>query len=178
MTHTGLRLVSPASEWESAFLDMVADFQEAGEMVTEYAQALKDFPAYLTYLQGMEAGESLPPGWVPMNVYWLADSQGRILGDCRLRHRLVDHLEKEGGHIGYRIRPSVRGRGYGTRLLALALARAREHNLAKALVTCDADNLASARVIEKNGGILESHIVSEITGKTVKRFWILLTDEE
>jgi len=48
--------------------------------------------------------------------------------------------------------------------------------LSRVLVTCDEDNLASRRVIEKNGGELASRGISERTGKPVLRYWIDLTD--
>lgn len=60
-----------------------------------------------------------------------------------------------GGHIGYDIRPSARGHGYGTLIIKLGLAQAKAIGLTKALVTCDPTNLASKKIIEKNGEILE-----------------------
>jgi RimJ/RimL family protein N-acetyltransferase len=38
--------------------------------------------------------------------------------------------------------------------------------------TCDADNTPSVRVIEKNGGILDSEAVSARSGKRIRRYWI------
>ncbi|MHB8934154.1 MAG: GNAT family N-acetyltransferase, partial [Bellilinea sp.] len=94
----------------------------------------------------------------------------------RLRHRLTPLLEEEGGHIGYDIRPSERGKGYATLLLALTLEKARESGMAGVLVTCDEDNIASARVIEKNKGQLLNTVVSQTSGKQVRRYWIDLKE--
>jgi predicted acetyltransferase len=58
------------------------------------------------------------------------------------------------GHVGYSVVPWKRGRGYATRALALLLPQAREENLAYIELTTDADNTASRRVIEANGGKL------------------------
>ena len=52
---------------------------------------------------------------------------------------------------------------------------ARERGLEQVLVTCAADNTGSARVIERNGGALESRSHSERAGHVVKRYWIDLS---
>ncbi len=38
------------------------------------------------------------------------------------------------------------------------------------LVACDADNPASARVIEKCGGVLENEVATD--DEVIRRFWI------
>ena len=83
---------------------------------------------------------------------------------------VIAHLEREGGHVGYDIRPSERNRGYGTEILRLTLEEARVRNIVPILVTCDDDNIASIRVIEKNGGRLVGNAISEISGKRVLRY--------
>ena len=80
------------------------------------------------------------------------------------------------GHIGYEVRFSKWNKGYGTKLLALSLQYAKENFwFNRVLVTCDEDNLASARVIEKNSGILENTVETvDDDGKKhmTKRYWI------
>jgi predicted acetyltransferase len=58
------------------------------------------------------------------------------------------------GHIGYSVVPWKRQRGYATRALQLLLPEARSEGLAFVELVADADNIASQRVIEMNGGIL------------------------
>jgi predicted acetyltransferase len=100
----------------------------------------------------------------------LVDESRRILGAVNIRHRLTDNLRFEGGHVGYGVRPSARNKGHGTRILELALAKLGELGVDRVLVTCDRENLASARVIKKNGGVLDSE--TEIDGRTTQRYWI------
>ena len=58
------------------------------------------------------------------------------------------------GHVGYSVVPWKRQRGYATRALRLLLPHARAEGLAYIELTTNADNLASQRVIEANGGTL------------------------
>jgi hypothetical protein len=60
------------------------------------------------------------------------------------------------GHIGYCIRPAERGKGYGNHILRLTLAEGRSMGIERFLITCDEGNAPSSRVIEWNGGVLES----------------------
>jgi len=59
-------------------------------------------------------------------------------------------------------------------MLKLALQKCRELNLDKVLITCDKANVASARVIQKNNGILENEIFSETFSEVIQRYWIKL----
>ena len=42
----------------------------------------------------------------------------------------------------------------------------------KVRITCDVDNIASRKIIEKNGGVLDSEIPNPETGVNKARFWI------
>ena len=116
----------------------------------------------------------LRPDRVGEDCYWLVDDEKRrFLGEVKIRHRLNDALLLRGGHIGYGVRCSEWNRGYGTMLLALALDKARELRISPVLVTCNDDNLASARVIEKNGFTLENKVLAPQDGqyRLTRRYW-------
>jgi predicted acetyltransferase len=112
------------------------------------------FKTYLQQRLEMKAGVNLPDGHVPMTTYWLFAGDTPV-GMCKLRHRLTASLRRVGGHIGYCVRPSERGKGYGNALLRLVLMAAAEVGIDEVLVTCNADNLISRKVAEHNGGELE-----------------------
>ena len=117
---------------------------------------------------------NLKPDRVGADYYWLVDDERALfIGETTIRHRLNDALLNNGGHIGYGVRFSEWNRGYGTKLLALALEKAKEMRISPVLVTCNDDNTASARVIEKNGFILENKVVVSKDGKDVikRRYW-------
>lgn len=104
---------------------------------------------------------------VPCEFYWVTEgAEEEVVGFLALRTRLNDWLFNEGGHIGYGVRPTRRREGHASRALGLAVQRAAELGIDRALVTCDEDNLASARTIEHNGGVYED----SRNGK--RRYWI------
>lgn len=109
----------------------------------------------------------MPQGRVHSDYWWMVQD-GSFVGYVAIRHGLNDFLLQEGGHIGFAVRPSRRREGHASRALELALDRARVLGLDRVLLTCDEDNAASARTIERNGGVLEDHR----RGK--RRYWIEL----
>ena len=117
----------------------------------------------------MRAGGYPTPDIVPMDSYFI-ESGGRLLGDLFIRHRLSPQLEKFGGHVGYKVRPSERNRGVATTALGLALEKLAGMNVGHALLTCGETNAASARVIEKCGGIRIDN--SETEYGIHRRYWV------
>ena len=89
-----------------------------------------------------------------------------------LRRRLSPALHLDGGHIGYHVRPSLRGRGYATAILSRTLREARHIGIRSVLLTVADTNLASIRVIEKNRGVFERVTISPRSGDTMHRYWI------
>jgi predicted acetyltransferase len=177
MENAQVRLIEPTFELEAEFLSMAEEFMAEGDSVstTMYAQAAQDFRAYVAKLQDVAEGRNLPDGWVRGSTYWLVGSGGHILGSTRLRHSIeTEYLRYYGGHIGYDIRPSERGNGYGTAALSLTLEKARHVGLARVLLTCNANNAASRRIIEKCGGKFASQIVCRNEWKVMRRYWIEL----
>ena len=115
-----------------------------------------------------EMGINLPEGWVP-DIQLVASSiDGQAVGFLNIRLCLNDFLLEEGGHIGYSIRPSERGKGYAKEALRQGLQVAKEKNIHRALVTCSTENPASRAVILANGGELE-----DVRNGT-ERYWIEL----
>jgi predicted acetyltransferase len=181
---TNMRLLAPALELESAYRACEAEFNAHEE--TYLGASAANWPAYVEQCAEEAQGIVRDPARVPQTVLLLAravaagapdDSQGQavtLLGVAKLRHLLTPTLEDIGGHIGYSIRPSERGKGYGTVILALTLERARELGLSHVLLTCDTENTHSAQIIVRNGGVLTSEGYSPLRGARVSRYWIAL----
>lgn len=168
-------LIQPQAAYQKAYRAYVQAFLEAGERPPfRYELALRDFPAYLRHIQEDELGIGIDPDSVPMSVYWLIDGSRSILGSSSFRHSLNADLLDLGGNIGYKIHPLERRKGYGTLILKLTLQKAREKGLTRVLVTCDADNIASASIIQSNGGVFSSRSYSEKYRREISRYWIEL----
>src|SRR5882672_4969691 len=141
-----MQLVVPSSKYKESFLEMLNEYRQtkAGGRVDLSAlnplSLKKDFQAYVTQLTNEARGEHLPKGYVASTTYWLID-EGELIGRVNIRHMLTQHLMREGGHIGYDIRPTKRNQGYGKKILAFALSKAKALGIARALVTCDETNL-------------------------------------
>ncbi len=177
MKKENLRLIEPCVELEAEFMALVQEFVAAGdyqrwgyELVIENG----DFGKYVQNRLDWKKGKNLPEGWVPASTFWLIRGDSTILGTSSLRHKLNEHLRNIGGHIGFNIRPSERQKGYGTAILALMLEKARELGLKRVLVTCDDNNIGSAKIIEKNGGILEDKYCDDELEQPTRRYWIEL----
>lgn len=76
------------------------------------------------------------------------------------------------------IRPSVRGLGYGSLILSLALKECKgiitdlEKNEHKVLLACRVNNLLSKRVILKHGGVFEKVVLLKDGISKQALFWI------
>ena len=99
-------------------------------------------------------GVGLKPGYVPDTWYLLWDD-GKAVGLFKLRHYLNETLRNGGGHIGYGVRKGFRGRGYGTRGLAMMIEKARavipEDEI---YMSVNKDNPASLKVMLNNGAYI------------------------
>lgn len=90
---------------------------------------------------------------VPSRTYFLVrESDGRIVGMSNIRLALNEKLRKYGGHIGFSIRPTERGKGYNKINLYLALKVCDRHGIGSVFLDADLENPASWRTMEALGG--------------------------
>lgn len=127
---------------------------ERGFYNSVHGKSYEEFQEWLQKSEGVSKGIGLEDWMVPQTTYWLY-ANGFPVGYGKVRHALTDALRLSGGHIGYAVRPSMRGQGYGKRLLQLLLERTREMGVEDILVTINEDNIASRQVALANGGRLE-----------------------
>ena len=62
-------------------------------------------------------------------------------------------------------------------MLKLMLEKCKELNEEKVLSTCDKENIASAKTIIANGGILENEVTDKVKltkSGVIQRYWIYL----
>ncbi len=169
-----LQLVLPKKEHEEMAKEMVAEFNKYNEMIPGGGgiDEFVDYQEWLAYQRLHHSTETVPKGRVPSTVYFLCDNEETTLvGIIDIRYELNDFLLKEGGHIGYAIRPHERREGYGSYLLELGLEKCLELGIEEVLITCDHDNLASIKIVENHLGELEDKVVLD-DGNTLCRYWV------
>lgn len=173
-----LKLIELTADYKQALAEMVEEWRLHQEryqtnhspwVIFKYDH--EDFENYLNQLAQEAQAE------VPGSVFFLLDeAEDRLLGAVHLRHRLNAELLALGGHIGYGIRPSERCKGYASQLLALTLEKCQQLGLRRVMISCDKSNLASAKVIIKNGGQLENEVV-DAKGVLKQRYWVTFKPE-
>ena len=159
---------------KAAVLDMIDEFMEAdsymhGGLGSTW-QLTESYEDWLILIAAQERGESLPETWLPAAQFVSFDDNGRALGFLSLRLALSERTFVKGGHVGYSIRPSERGKGLGTEQLRQGLLEAKKLGWENLLITCDKDNAASRQVILANGGQYDNTIEGE------ERYWLDLEE--
>ena len=182
------RLVIPHVRYQASYLAASDEFAASGEQrdgdgdlsqppEAGYAgfeftrEGLQDPAEFARFVaQRVRARDADAPrrsGWTACHFRWIVDDADDYVGSLALRHELTDFLLREGGHVGYSVRPSARRRGHAREALRLALPIARDEvGLDRVLVTCLESNEASRRVIERNGGVYED------SRNGTRRYWV------
>ncbi len=162
-------LVRPSHQYKESFLEAITEYvAENLEIRWNPDTSEKSFEEFL---QAIAREEKTPSGQrVPETFYWLVLGD-EYIGELGLRHTLNDSLKRFGGHIGYKIRPSQRCKGYGTRICQLGIIEARKLGITEILITCDDNNIGSQKIIEANGGILKDKVDNN-RAVLSRRYWI------
>ena len=182
------RLVEPHVRYQAGYLAASDEFARSGEQRdgdgdlvqpaapgyagSAYTRAGRADPAEFARfgaqrVAARDEGAPRRSGWTACHFFWVVDDEDDYVGSLALRHELTPFLLREGGHIGYSIRPSARRRGHAGAALRLALPVARQDlGLDRVLVTCLEANEGSRRAIESNGGVYED------SRNGTRRYWL------
>ena len=161
-----MRLVFPDITYKEKAIEYIKEFYDYGSEING-SGSLDRFLKESTYeewlkkvLSDIDIANIQEPR-VPALTYFYVRDDDRIVGMINIRLALNDFLRKEGGHIGYSVRPSERGKHYATKMLNAALKVCDTVGINEVLVSCDKGNAASAGVIKNCGGVLKEEIYSE-----------------
>ncbi|MCL2620669.1 MAG: GNAT family N-acetyltransferase, partial [Defluviitaleaceae bacterium] len=160
-----LHLVLPCWEYLESYRQGILEYMAYRVEDFAYPKITtnRDAKTYFKRLERFRKGK-VPEGFVPSSSFWLVDGTN-YLGSGDVRHHLNESLCRLGGHIGYSIRPSAWKQGLGTIQLSLLLDEAEKLAITRPTITCFDDNIASIKVIEKNGGIRVNMITNRVRGE-------------
>lgn len=98
----------PNLSHKQSYLEMIEEWREAGEEIIP-SRLFSEEP-FETFIEIIYRDVTDSPTGVNAHLFFLVEN-GRILGSIQIRHH-IDHpnLIETGGHIGYGIRPSERGK--------------------------------------------------------------------
>ena len=172
-----IKLIKPSKEYFKQYKEMMDEWIMEGSRIAPWPLHLKYhteelYNDMLKRIDEVEKGINLD-GYASSTTYWLYDKDNnKIIGASNLRHYLDDLGTKYWGHIGYGIRPSERGKGYGTLLLNLTLEKAKEFNLERVMLGAYEGNIGSWKLMERcNGKYLET-VYEDETGLPIKKYYI------
>ena len=173
-----MRFVFPCEEYEQKARDFIQELRDYSSEI-HGTGGLDDFLDKYTYSEWLTKTlhdidiVNIPEGRVPaLTYFYVREEDDKIVGMINIRLALNDFLRAEGGHIGYCVRPTERGKGYATAMLCEAIKRCRTIGMSDFLITCDKENHASSGVIKSCGGILEAEFYSETFKETIQRYLI------
>ena len=137
-------------------IDYIREFLEYGSEINGAGGLHRFLDDYEGWLKKLDLDYIQVPDEerVPGRTYFLVrESDSRIIGMINIRLALNERLSHYGGHIGYSIRPTERGKGYNNINLYLGLKVCRKYGIERIFMDADLENPASWKTMEAFGGV-------------------------
>ncbi len=133
----------------------IKEFHEFGSDINGSGGLQRYLDDYEGWLEKLNEDYSRVPNEekVPARTYFLIrESDKRIVGMINIRLALNERLKHYGGHMGYSIRPTERGKGYNKINLYLGLRVCDQYGIEEVFLDADLANPASWKTMEALGG--------------------------
>ena len=170
------KLVTPSIEYKESFIEALYEYQDDGKLkdlnINEIEERFEKFVEDINDELGQHH-KNLEP-WaekVKETILWLVKDQNYI-GYIKIRHRINWHLERYGGHISVCIRPVMRKKGFGKKILQRAIPKISALGIERALLTIASDNAMAIRIVELCGGEFQDETTQTDKFPAQVRYWI------
>lgn len=170
------KLEKPALEHKESCIEALKEFHEEDRYkFVKVSDLENNFEGFLDKLNSTKKEIHRPYSdwveYVPETVLWLVKER-EYIGSLNIRQRLNWHLEKSGGHVYFVIRPSMRGKGFGKKILQKAIPYISYNGIDKALITVDPQDKAANRIVQFCGAQLEDTLSATDRFPERHRYWL------
>ncbi len=173
---TASKLIRPNADFKDSYLEALAEYHAEGRYLHQDISLLgADFDSFIKELRAEKDYPHQPyQDWVepvPETIVWLVKDD-KYIGTVDIRHRLNWHLEKWGGNVHFNVRPSMRGMGFGLKILKKAMPIVNYLGIDKALITLKPSDEIAIKIVEKCGGVFEDETVATDKFPAMRRYWL------
>ena len=145
----------PSPERKEDAVAFIREFYAYGSDINGTGGLNRYLDDYNGWLEKLNADYTREPDAerVPARTYFLIrENDDRIVGMSNIRLALNERLRRYGGHIGFSVRPTERGKGYNKINLYLGLKVCDRYGIESVFLDADLDNPASWKTMEALGG--------------------------
>ena len=145
----------PSLERKEEAVAYIKEFMEYGSRINGAGglnHYLEDYEGWLRATEAHNLVETNEMKVPAREFFFVREADRKIVGVINIRLTLNERLKKCGGHIGYSIRPTERGKGYNKVNLYLGLKVCNQYGISPVLMDADLDNPASWKTMESLGG--------------------------
>ncbi len=151
------KLEKPSNKRKNEAIEYIEEFYQYNSPINGTGGLQRYLEDYEGWLQKLKKDKKIIPNEeeVPRETFFLVrKGDNKIVGMINIRLALNEKMRAIYGNIGYCIRPTERRRGYNKINLYLGLKECQKHGIKEVLVSCDKENLGSAKTIQALDGKL------------------------
>lgn len=165
-------LIKVEDRFQDAIMQYRNDSLKDGQKIVCGSSDLQNYTSYQDWKAWVDCHEqeaTLPQGRVCALQYLYVD-EDQLIGMVNIRLYLNEYLKQYGGHVGYSIAPTQRGKGYGKKMLQEACRKCKELGIHDILLVAEKKNMASIRTILACKGRFENEVIEG--NQTLRRYFI------
>jgi len=173
-----MKLVFPSLLYKEKAIQFINEFYEYDSEING-SGGLDRYLKESTYeewlskvLADIDIANVVTPRVPALTYFYVREEDDKILGMINIRLAENEFIKKEGGHIGYCIRPTERRKHYATDMLKDALSVFDKLCIKEVFLTCYKSNIASAGVIKNCSGELVTEFYSDTYKKELQKYII------